>query len=64
MTYPRNAEIVELMESLLSGGYSSVHTRLGFDTEMVTPKNQEHMKEKDEIIEQMRNLYVEKNEKP
>ena len=64
MTYPRNAEIVELMESLLSGGYSSVHTRLGFDTEIVTPKNQEHMKEKDEIIEQMRNLYVEKNEKP
>ena len=64
MTYPRNAEIVELMESLLSGGYSSVHTRLGFDTEMVTPKNQEHMKEKDEIIEQMRNLYVENNEKP
>lgn len=63
MTYLRNAEIAELMESLLSGGYSSVHTRLGFDTEMVTPKNQEHMKEKDEIIKQMRNLYVEKNEK-
>ena len=51
------------MESLLSGGYSLVHTRLGFATEMVTPKNQEHMKEKNEIIEQMRNLYVEKNEK-
>ena len=63
MTYLRNAEIAELMESLLSGGYSSVHTRLGFDTEMVTPKNQEHMKEKDEIIKQMRNLYVKKNEK-
>ena len=33
LTYPRNVEIVDLMEKLLSGGYSSVYTRLGFDTE-------------------------------
>ena len=51
------------MESLLSGGYSSVHTRLGFDTEMFTPKSPKYMKEKYEIIEQMRNLCGEKNEK-
>ena len=48
------------MESLLSGGYSSVHTRLGFDTKMFTPNSPEYMKENDEIIEQMRNLYAEK----
>ena len=51
------------MESLLSGGYSSVHTRLGFDTKMFTPNSPEYMKENDEIIEQMRNLYAEKKEK-
>ena len=34
LTYPRNVEIVDLMENCLSGGYSSVHTRLGFDTEI------------------------------
>ena len=51
------------MESLLSGGYSSAHSRLRFDTEMFTPKSPEYIKEKDEIIEQMRNLYGEKNAK-
>ena len=51
------------MESLLSGRYSSAHSRLRFDTEMFTPKSPEYMKEKDEIIEQMRNLYGEKNAK-
>ena len=51
------------MESLLSGGYSSVHTRLGFDTEMFTPKSAECMKQEDDIIEQIRNLYGEKNGK-
>ena len=61
MTYPRNVELVYLMESLLSGRYSSVHTRLGFDTEMLTPKIPEYMKEKDEIIEQMINLHCEKS---
>ena len=63
LTYPRNVQVVDFMEYLLHGGYSSVHTRLGFDTEMFTPKSQEYMKEKDEIIKQMRNLYHEKNEK-
>ena len=63
LTYPRNVEIVDLIESLLSRGYSSVHTRLVFDTEMFTPKSPKYMKEKDEIIEQMRNLRSEKNEK-
>ena len=41
-TYPPKVEIVDLMESLLSGGYSTVHTRLGFDTEMFTPKSPEY----------------------
>ena len=63
LTYPRNVEVVDLMESLLSGGYSSVHTRLGFYTEMFTPKSADYVKQKDDIIEQLRNLYDEKNEK-
>ena len=57
LTDPRN------VESLLSRGYSSVHTRLVSDTDMFTPKSPKYMKEKDEIIEQMRNLCSEKNEK-
>ena len=63
LTYHRNVGVVDLMEGLLSGRYSSVHTRLGFDTKMFTSKSPEYMKEKDEIIEQMRKLYGEKNEK-
>ena len=63
LTYPRNAEVVDLMESLLNGCYSSVHRRLGFYTEMFTPKSADYMKQKDDIIEQLRNLYGEKNEK-
>ena len=51
------------MESFLRRGYSSVHTRLGFDSKMFTPKSPKYMKEKDEILEQMRNLCGEKNEK-
>ena len=51
------------MESLLNGGYSSVHRRLGFDNEMFTPKSADYMKQKDDIIEQIRNFYCEKNEK-
>ena len=39
LNYPKNVEVVYLMGSLLSGGYSSVQTRLGFDTKMFTPKN-------------------------
>ena len=46
LTFPRSAEIVDLIESLLSGGYSSVHTRLGFDTEMFAPKSKEHIEQK------------------
>ena len=56
-------EVVDLMESLLSGGYSSIYTRLGFDAEMFTPKIAEYMKQKDDIIEKLRNIYGEKNEK-
>ena len=56
LTYPRNVEIVDFMESLFSGAYPSVHARLGFETEMFTPESQEYMKEKDKIIKQMRNL--------
>ena len=63
LRYPRNIEVVDLMESLLSGGYSSLHTRLSFDTEMFTPNRAEYMKQKDGIIEQLRNIYGEKNEK-
>ena len=63
LNYPRNVEVVGLMESLLSGGYSSVHMRLSFATKIFTPKSAEYMKQKDNIIEQLRNLYDEKNEK-
>ena len=51
------------MESLLSGGYSSVYTRLGFDTKMFTLKSAEYVKQKHDIIEQLRNLYGEKMKK-
>ena len=51
------------MESLLSGGYSSARTRLGFDTKMFASKSAEYMKQKDDIIEQLTNLYSEKKEK-
>ena len=51
------------MESLLSGGYSSVYTRLGFDTKMFTLKSAEYVKHKHDIIEQLRNLYGQKMKK-
>ena len=51
------------MDSLLSDGNSYVHTRLGFDTKMLTPKSADYMKRKDDFIEQLRNIYSEKNEK-
>ena len=41
---------------LLSGGYSSVNTRLGFDTEIFTPKNIYYLKMKDEIVDKLRHL--------
>ena len=38
ITLPQSNEMVDLMESLLSGGYSSVHTRVGFESKIfVTP---------------------------
>ena len=46
LTFPFSIEIVDLMENLLSGGYSSAHTRLGFDTEMFTPKSKENIEQK------------------
>ena len=54
---PRNVEIVDLMEELLSGGYSSVHARLSFNTEMFMPKSKEYFDEKDQIVDELRNLY-------
>ena len=44
---------------LLSRGYSSVHTRLEFDTEMFTPKGKECLNEKNQIVDDLRNLYGE-----
>ena len=41
----------------------TVHTRLGFDTEMFTPKSLEYVKENNEIVKKPRNLYSEKNAK-
>ena len=61
LTFPRSVEIVDLMESLLSGGYSSVHTRLGFNTEMFTPKSKEYIEQKNNI-EKMRNVCGEPDE--
>ena len=56
LTFPRSVEIVDLMENLLSGGYSSVHTRLGFDTEMFAPKSKEYIEQIYNIIEKMKNV--------
>ena len=56
LTFPGSVEIVDFMESLLSGGYSSVHTRLGFDTEMFAPKGKEYIEQKYNIIEKMKNV--------
>ena len=60
LTFPTNVETVCLMESLLIGGYSSVHTRFGFDTEIFTPRSPE---QKEDIINNLRDLYGENNEK-
>ena len=43
--------------------YSSVHTRLGFDTEIFTPQSPEYVEQKEDIINNLRDLYGEKNEK-
>ena len=48
---------------ILSGGYSSVHTRLDFDTEMFTPKSEKYMKEKDWILEDIKSVIGNPDEK-
>ena len=63
LTFPHSVEIVDLMESLLSGGYSSVLTRLGFDTEMFAPKGKEYIEQKYNIIEKMKNVCGEPTKK-
>ena len=63
LTFPKDVETVDLMERLLSGGYSFIYTRLGFNTEMFTLKSLGYVKEKVEIVKKLRNLYGEKNEK-
>ena len=64
LTFPTNVETVCLIESLLSGGYSSVHTRLDFDTEIFTPRSPEvYVEQKEDTINNLRDLYGEKNEK-
>ena len=63
ITYPKDIETVELMEELLSGGYSLVHTRVGFDTEMFTPKSKEYLAQKDNIVDDLRNVYDDPDEK-
>ena len=63
LTFPTNVETVCLMESLLSGRYSSVRTRLGFDTEIFTPRSPDYVEQKEDIINSLRDLYGEKNEK-
>ena len=51
------------MESLLSEGYTSVRTRLGFDTEIFTPKTKECLTNKGNILAQIRDLHGEKDER-
>ena len=63
LTFPTNVESVYLMKSLLNCRYSSLHTRLGFDTEIFTPRSPEYVEEKEDIINNLRGLYGEKNEK-
>ena len=63
ITLPKDVESVELMESLLSGWYASVHTRLGFDTEIFTPKSSQNISKKEDIVKQLHKLYREKDEK-
>ena len=51
------------MEKILSGGYSSVHTCLGFDTEMFTPKSEKYMKDKCWILEDIKSVIGDPDEK-
>ena len=61
--YRKEIKTVELMERLLSGGYSSVHTKVGFDTEMFTQKSTGNLAKKDKIGDDLRNIYGEPDEK-
>ena len=63
MTFPTNVETVCLMESLLRGGYSSVHTMLGFDTEIFTPRSPEYVDQKEDIFNNLKDLYRGKERK-
>ena len=63
LTFSTNVETVDLMEKIISGRYSSVHTRLGFDTEMFTPKSEKCMKEKDRILEDIKSVIGDPDEK-
>ena len=51
------------MERLLSSGYSSVHTRVGFDIAMFRPKSKEYLVQNDKIVDDLRNIYGEPDEK-
>ena len=51
------------MERLLSYGYSSVHTRVGFDIAMFRPKSKEYLVQNDKIVDDLRNIYGEPDEK-
>ena len=51
------------MERLLSCGYSSVHTRVGFDIAMFRPKSKEYLVQNDKIVDDLRNIYGEPDEK-
>ena len=41
---------------MLSGGYSLVHTSVGFDTEMFTPESKEDLGQRDKIVDDLGNI--------
>ena len=43
ITFPKDVETIGLIEKLLSGAYLYVNTRVGFDTEMFTPKSKDYI---------------------
>ena len=48
---------------MLSGGYSSVHTSVGLDTEMFTPESKEDLGQRDKIVDDLGNICGESDEK-
>ena len=48
---------------MLSGGYSLVHTSVGFDTEMFTPESKEDLGQRDKIVDDLGNICGESDEK-